>query len=131
MNEEEMKQKPLTFSDLKALSASAHAFWRMPLHHNHGEAVNIEVVSNGTLEVKCHECLELLGVLKLEGTGKKFFLDQDNSSHWYVVDAAYRTEWEAWTNLSEDDEASWEPPAFAERLDGGPNRIEFTAPETR
>ena len=55
----------------------------------------------------------------------KFFLDQDNSSHWYIVEASKRAEWEAWLEIPEDDERSWEPPECAERLDLSPNRVEF------
>lgn len=62
---------------------------------------------------------------------KRYFLDQDNSSHWYLVDASRRKEWSAWLELTEDDERSWELPDFAERLDGGPQRVVFTEPEER
>jgi len=58
----------------------------------------------------------------------RFFLDQDNSCHWYLVQEQFRKEWDAWTNLPEDDERSWEAPSFAERLDGGPQQVTFTDP---
>ncbi len=60
---------------------------------------------------------------------KRYFLSQDNSSHWYIVDASKRSEWEAWREIDEDDERSWEAPEFADRLDGDPGRVEFTDPE--
>jgi hypothetical protein len=58
----------------------------------------------------------------------RFFLSQDNSCHWYLVPAQCRDEWNAWADLPEDDEAGWEPPAFARRLNGSPRMITFTDP---
>jgi hypothetical protein len=60
--------------------------------------------------------------------GEWFFLDRDNSSHWYLVPTPKREEWVRWTNLPEDDERSWDAPEFAKRLDGSPNRVEFQNP---
>lgn len=58
----------------------------------------------------------------------RFFLDQDNSSHWYLVPVADRVEWFAWQDLESDDEASWDAPAFACRIDD-PQIITFSEPE--
>ncbi len=55
----------------------------------------------------------------------RFFLDQDNNCHWYIVDASKRKEWSEWLELSEDDENSWNAPSFAQELGGHPNRVEF------
>lgn len=55
----------------------------------------------------------------------RFFLGTDNSSHVYVVPVARRAEWECWSNLPEDDEASWSPPEWATRIDGA-HSITFT-----
>lgn len=60
---------------------------------------------------------------------KRYFLGRDNSAHWYIVEAKYRTDWEHWCTLPEDDEESWEVPDFAMRLNGGPEQITFTNPE--
>ena len=60
---------------------------------------------------------------------ERWFLAQDQSSHWYIVNAANRTEWEAWCELPEDDETAWETPGYAERLNGGPGTVEFSDPE--
>lgn len=49
----------------------------------------------------------------------------DNSSHHYVIPYDKREEWEAFCAIPEDDESSWEVPAFAERIDGG--RLVFKA----
>ncbi len=60
---------------------------------------------------------------------KRYFLDRDNSAHWYLVDESKRAEWEAWTNLDEDDERSWEAPDFARRLNTAPGFVTFTDPK--
>jgi len=61
----------------------------------------------------------------------RYFFAQDSSSHWYLVDADRRAEWDAWADLPEEDENAWEPPDFAQRLDGHPSQITFTEPEPR
>ena len=47
---------------------------------------------------------------------KRYFIDSDNSSHNYLVDEAFREEWNEWNELPEDDEKSWEAPSFARRI---------------
>ncbi len=59
----------------------------------------------------------------------KFFLDADNSGHWYVVPVSRRIEWETWSQLDEDDEASWDVPDYARRVNGAINGVEFENPE--
>ena len=56
----------------------------------------------------------------------RFFLDQDQSCHWYIIPVENREEWNKWTNLSEDDEASWDAPEYAQPISGHPNNVEFT-----
>jgi hypothetical protein len=56
---------------------------------------------------------------------EEFFLDQDNSSHWYVVPASKHDEWWAWLKLDSEDERSWESPEWATRINGGPCDILF------
>jgi hypothetical protein len=58
-----------------------------------------------------------------------FFMSRDNSSHWYIVPAAKRAEWDAWCELSEDDERAWDAPEYAERLNGSPELVEFRRAE--
>jgi len=60
---------------------------------------------------------------------KKYFLDTDQDSHWYLVEAEHRDEWNAWCDLDQDDEASWTPPPFAKSIGGHPGNIEFLLPE--
>lgn len=59
---------------------------------------------------------------------KRWFLDQDNDSHWYLVEFSKRAEWEEWMNLDSEDEESWDVPAFASRLPGSPSQLTFTDP---
>ena len=58
----------------------------------------------------------------------RYFLGADNSGHWYLVDANKRTEFEVWTNLSDDDEAGWTCPEYAERINGSPAQVTFEQP---
>lgn len=60
---------------------------------------------------------------------ERFFLDQDNSFHWYLVEEKHRTDWNKWRDLPDDDEAGWNTPPFAKRLDGGASEITFTDPK--
>lgn len=60
---------------------------------------------------------------------KRYFLDQDNSGHLYLVDASKRVEWDAWLGLDEDLVESWEAPAFAKRWPQHLSRLEFTSPK--
>jgi len=48
----------------------------------------------------------------------RYFIDTDQSSHRYLVEAAHLEEWTAWASLPEDDERAWEVPSFAKRIDG-------------
>lgn len=59
---------------------------------------------------------------------ERFFLGRDQSSHWYLVPVVNKLEWEAWTDLPEDDECSWESPEFAKMIDG-PYSLTFTDPQ--
>lgn len=58
----------------------------------------------------------------------RYFLGQDNSSHWYLVLEDSRLHWEAWRNLPEEDERSWNEPWYASRLNGGPGSVTFIDP---
>lgn len=56
-----------------------------------------------------------------------FFFGRDNSGHWYLVPTKIRDQWNQWTDLDEDNEASWVVPEGATRVDG-PHRIIFSNP---
>jgi hypothetical protein len=60
---------------------------------------------------------------------KRYFLDQDSSGHWYIVPVDDLDAWEEWTMLSEDDEQSWDPPPFAQRVGGAHTLVTFTDPK--
>lgn len=59
----------------------------------------------------------------------RYFVDQDSSCHWYLVPEKYRAKWEEWSSLDEEDEASWETPFYAKRLDGHPSQVTFVDPK--
>ena len=59
----------------------------------------------------------------------RYFIGSDNSGHHYVVRADCRKEWEAWLCLDEDDEASWNVPGYARRINGSECRVTFESPE--
>lgn len=56
---------------------------------------------------------------------QRYFIGVDNSGHEYAVPIAKEQEWETWSNLPEDDEAGWEAPEYAKRIDG---RFTFADP---
>jgi len=58
----------------------------------------------------------------------RYFLDRDSSSHWYIVRADKRAEWDAWCNIPEDDELGWTPPEFARPINGSPSAVTFSRP---
>lgn len=57
---------------------------------------------------------------------KKYYLEQDNSSHWYVIPVDKENEWGKWCEIPEEDEKSWEIPTFAESVGGSPSLVLFT-----
>lgn len=57
---------------------------------------------------------------------ERYYLTQDNDSHWYVVPVANKAEWEAWCDIDPDDEAAWVAPAFARQVGGSPCLVTFT-----
>jgi len=59
----------------------------------------------------------------------KYFLDQDNSGHWYLVPVEHKEAWKIWSDLDEDDEASWEAPEYAQQLGTRPSCVQFENPE--
>ena len=69
-----------------------------------------------------------MNTLDAEAT-PRYFLDTDNSCHWYMIPVENRAEWLSWCALDEEDEASWTAPEFAKRLGGHPNMITFADPQ--
>ena len=55
----------------------------------------------------------------------RFEIVSDNSGHEYYIPVERYTDWASFMMLDEDDEASWEVPNFATRIDG---RFTFTDP---
>ena len=62
---------------------------------------------------------------KLSALEARYFIGGDNSGHEYVVPVDRHTEWNAWTELPEDDERGWTEPVYAMRIDG---TLTFCAP---
>jgi hypothetical protein len=60
----------------------------------------------------------------------RYFLDQDCSSHWYLIPFDKQDEWKVYTEIPEDDPRCWDTPAFADSIDG-PSSITFTSPKSR
>ena len=59
---------------------------------------------------------------------RRYCLVQDNDSHWYIIPANRRQDWEAHCELDPNDEASWSDPFWAERIDGDPSTVHFENP---
>lgn len=59
---------------------------------------------------------------------KRYFLDQDNSGHWYLVDASKRLDWDRWRSIDEDNPKSWAAPKFSRELGCSPSLVEFGVP---
>ena len=58
----------------------------------------------------------------------KFFLDRDDSSHWYLVPLDKSKEWRRWSRLDEDDPKYGITPQFAKMINS-PFNITFENPE--
>ena len=59
----------------------------------------------------------------------RYFLAQDNASHWYLIPACYRAKWEAFCEADPSDQDFWDCPAYAVRLKGGgPESVTFKEP---
>lgn len=61
--------------------------------------------------------------------GDRFYLTQDNDSHWYVVPLVNKHEWDEWCDIDPDDERAWMPPEFAKAVGGSPCLVTFSNPE--
>lgn len=59
---------------------------------------------------------------------ERFYLSQDNDSHWYIIPVDNETDWQDFLELDPDDDEAWEPPSFAVPTDGGPTMVTFTDP---
>lgn len=64
----------------------------------------------------------------------RFFLDQDDDGHWFIVPESIREEWDAWRELissygNGETNDFPEMPEGVETLGGGPQHVTFTDPE--
>ena len=60
---------------------------------------------------------------------QRYFLDEDESYHWYLVPVSMRATWDRWRDLDHDTEEAWDAPEGVTRLDGHPNGLTFEAPK--
>lgn len=60
-----------------------------------------------------------------------FQLVQDSDSHWYVIPADKNDEWEEFVTIPEDDERSWDVPAYAVAVGGSPSLVKFDSYEIK
>jgi hypothetical protein len=77
----------------------------------------------------CRRCLDhcICATTTADRT-RRYFLATDGDSHWHLVPAGRRAEWEAWADLDSDEAWTQEAPAWAIPLGGAPNRVEFCLP---
>lgn len=59
----------------------------------------------------------------------KYYLDTDQSGHWYIVPVDRSQEWSEWQELDDDDERAWEAPEWAQMVGGAPQAVQFENPE--
>lgn len=59
---------------------------------------------------------------------ERFYLAQDNDSHWYVVPVARKAEWDEWCEIAPDDERAWDAPDFAKQVGGAYSLVTFENP---
>lgn len=59
---------------------------------------------------------------------RKYFLDQDCSSHWYLVPEEHKEDFKKWSNLDEDNPEAWKTPDYAIPIGGHPNNVLFEFP---
>ena len=58
-------------------------------------------------------------------TTERYFIGSDNSGHEYYVPVSRQDEFQKWAELPDDDEAAWDTPEYAKRIDGS---FTFTDP---
>ena len=62
----------------------------------------------------------------------KYFFDQDDDGHWFMIPEVYRTEWDNWKTAWENARPG-KPgpnlPMFAEELGSHPRNYTFTHPD--
>ena len=97
-------------------------------HQGGGGTFLLEPNTGGTIDITAHIEQVVRSIMQPASGSvtKKFFMDQDDDAHWYLVDNAVRDAWFAWLKIPSDDERAWTPPEGAERLHGPPSMILFT-----
>ncbi len=62
---------------------------------------------------------------------KRFFLDCDNDSHYYIIPAEKRVQWEKFLNIDDYNPACMETPEWAKPIGGGFNTVTFENPKEK
>lgn len=101
--------------------------WTFTFPLETGETLALEMGEEGRNNLRHVILDEMIDDQKKEGP-QRFFLDQDNDCHWYLIPACNRKDWDDFLDIPEDDERSWEVPGFANPLGRGVNAITFQNP---
>lgn len=59
---------------------------------------------------------------------RRYFLGQDQSSHWYLVPANRREEFERWAAIDEEDSRGWLAPDYVTEIGCHISLLEFEIP---
>ena len=87
-----------------------------PGEHNHFEIDEMVDVFLAALQSQQDRILQMV-----EEIDKDHFIEaKDNDSHRYKIPLSKRAEWQAFCEIPEDDERSWDVPEWAQRIDGEP-----------
>lgn len=57
---------------------------------------------------------------------EKYFIDKDQSSHYYIIPLSKKEDWKKFNQLDEDDPKSWELPDYAIPVGGCISRVTFS-----
>jgi hypothetical protein len=60
---------------------------------------------------------------------ERYFLDRDNSSHWYLIPVSKADAWYKFSAIDEDDPRGWKVPKWAKPIGGSPTMVTFTDPK--
>ena len=60
---------------------------------------------------------------------ERYYLAQDNDSHWYIVPCDNRYQWDSWLCIPPEDTRSWDIPEYAKAIGGSPSMVTFTDPQ--
>lgn len=59
----------------------------------------------------------------------RFFMDQDNDCHWYIIPQERGDEWHKWKSIPDGDERGWTVPDWAKPIGESHTLVTFEDPE--